>query len=88
MLKKTWMPVFPALGAALLLASCAAGDPAAEVTEEEPASSSSESEEAAAGEGDDELAAPAADAPGSEDADANHPGGQQLIIGTDGVEFF
>ncbi|MGJ9404699.1 hypothetical protein ACHABQ_00040 [Nesterenkonia aurantiaca] len=48
MLKKAWIPVFPALGAALLLASCAAGDPAAEVTEDEPASSARESEEVAA----------------------------------------
>lgn len=92
MLKKTWMPVFPALGAALLLASCAAGDPAAEVSEEEPASSASGSEEDAAvsagdGDGDGELAAPAAAAPSSGDADANHPGGQQLFDGPDGAEF-
>lgn len=87
MLKKTWIPVFPALGAALLLASCAAGDPTVEDTEEEPASSAGESEEVAAAAGDADLAAPAA-APDPEDAQANYPGGQQLIIGTDGVEFF
>lgn len=48
MLNKNWIPVFPVLGAALLLASCAGGDPADEVAGDEPPSDTSESAEVVA----------------------------------------
>lgn len=100
MLKTSWMPAVSVLGAALLLSSCAAGVPVADDAdaevgpqEDQSASSSGESAETVAGtvdsKVDDEgIDASDASAPRTQDDDAVLRGGQQIIGGSDGVEFF
>lgn len=87
MLTRTWMPLLSAAGAALLLSSCAADAPgaeapAADASEAESAPSPSETTQAVAEAGEEETAA----AGGGADA-GERRGGQQIMIGSDGVDF-
>ncbi|GAA1106600.1 hypothetical protein [Nesterenkonia jeotgali] len=94
MLTRTWMPLLSAAGAALLLSSCAAEAPAAdapeaEVAEADAQTEATEADAVAAGSTDVEAGDSGAEtSPSSQDPDAEFRGGQQIIGGEDGVEFF